>query len=245
VAIVLDRSTITTLQAKTRIARVAGDEDDAGWLSVAGEALEDALRRIQSKKDWSWLLVVHADITLITDQSEYLLTAAFRKPYSVRMKSHRLHFVPQWYYDHINPGNTGTAGRYNPAFYSMFNASASGKIALLPSIGTVDAADNKLYVRYWRPIEIGDNGTALDLPTTLERCAINLGKGYILSERGNDEARANKFLALGEQLLDAAALDDVKLPDAPDIMMPEPLGPSDWQPNSLAVLLGGTDGGWW
>lgn len=234
--LLLNPSTLTWGVAKVRVARVAGGKGDPDWEALAKECITSALQLFELARDWKWLYVSAAPITIVANTSTYTLPAAFRKPYSARVGTRYLTYMPQGLWDIINPQNIGSG----PLAYSLFNAHDTGKVELLPPIGDAPASD-PLHIRYLRKVTDTDSdGNTLDVPKAYEDGIISLARAKLLLERGGEDTRMQTFYQEYNRALDQATKDDQRMPNIDEGFIPQSGIPIDaaWNPNSLSLAEG-------
>lgn len=161
------QSTTTFSQAKVKVARSAGKEDNTGFLTRAGESLQAAMRFWNRAAYWDFTRTLHPDVAVdgtVTDT--YDLPYDARGLYSVRMEGtnpQALQYVRRRQVDRIY----GVQPWMNRAdYYDLFSAGHLGKIRLLNLSNT-----NTLRMRYFRrlrvPCSLSASVTTTNLAATI------------------------------------------------------------------------------
>lgn len=204
---------MTFLAAKQEVSRNVGGSGVSAQLTIAGQAVIDAIRELDSRHDFEFQLKTLTDIPLVVGTSTYALTAGATNPakkiYSARLKTNKrtLVYARQREIDRLvrDQEQNGI-----PIAYTDVRTATALQIKLYPTPSAGDQLQVRVYEHIDDSYADGDNLNIPDryLPALLARARYNF-----LIDRDADDPRAQTFLAIAEQRLQDAIRDDLGNPD--------------------------------
>lgn len=203
---------MTFLAAKQDVARNVGGSTVSGELTIAGLAITNAIRDIDSRHDFDFRLKTLTDITVVANTATYALTAsdtAVKKIHSARLKTNKrtLGYMRQREVDRVLRDQEQTE---IPAAYIEVLSETGVSIKLIPTPSLADI----LQVRVYETIKdtYGDSDN-LAVPLRYLPAVLTLARYYFLIDRDAEDPRAQVFLQKAEALIQAAIVDDAGSPD--------------------------------
>lgn len=178
----------TFVNMKTEVARFVKAPSSTEITTVAGDAINDGIRRMNSRI-WEFNLD-SAEITWVADQKEYNIDADVKLPRHMELlnssdvASRRLPFVPLKHFLSVFKDRTGGA---EPRAYTVINPRNHGQITLdrAPSAAWV-ALYPKARFWFYRYINVlSADADVILVPNDVERCILWSAKEYIAELYGN------------------------------------------------------------
>lgn len=211
-------SSITFLQAKTRIARSIGGQGDAAVLGAAGESLNQAVSEWNMKRDWNWTLTTAADIPTVVGTQDYVLPTNVKKMYEVHIGSpaRSLAYIDEREYKRSRWDQTI---RGLPIWYTeIFSGTPlTTYIRLYP----IPASVVNVSVRYFRNMAaMSADGDTLDIPAVYENGLLWLGKALFLADRDAENARTGFWQQKADAIMNKAIEQDDRQPDRDSRLIP-------------------------
>lgn len=202
---------MTFLVAKQDVSRNVGGSAIPTQLTVAGQAIIDAIREIDSRRDWEFKLVTLANIPIVVGTSTYALTApttAIKRIYSARLvNGGPLIYARQRHVDRAVYGQeqSGSVG----AYIEVLSATGVSIKLLAPP-----AQSNTLQVRVYETIkDTYADGDSLGVPDRYLPAVLALARYNFLIDRDSEDPRAQTFLQKAEQRIGDMIRDDSGNPD--------------------------------
>lgn len=222
---------LTLDEMKTLVARTLGDEDDADQLTAAGDAIQQAVREINSRQLWEFKRTVTNKV-MVVGTRDYSIANAVRI-YNARLQSNQrtLKFIRERDWDDsVRIQDTNNI----PTHYTVVeNAAGLMSVRVLPSPSTTETVE----VDHYDNIVVPTVGaTPVDVPDRFLAMVIALSKFYYLGDRDSETQRIQFWGARAEKLLTEAVAADGEQPDddlgltASD-EVGEAYGPTDYWPS--------------
>lgn len=231
---------MTFLQAKQEVARNVGGSGVSGQLTIAGQAVIDAIRHLDSRHNWEFRLKTLTDIPVVAGTADYTLTpseTAVKRIHSARLKTNKrvLGYARQRHVDRALRNQE--QNDISVAYVEVVTATAVA-IRLVPTPSTVDTLQVRVYETIDDSYSDGDNLNIPDryLPALLARARYNF-----LIDRDAEDRRAEAFLSVSEQQIEMAIRDDMGNPDEDVRMIPQDEWIGAYGPDTV---IGQWDGGW-
>lgn len=218
---------MTFLSAKQEVARNVGGSAVSGQLTIAGQAIIDAIREIDSRHDWEFRLKTLASIPIVIGTTTYALTAsetAVKRIHSALPSdgTWALIYARQRHVDRVLGNQT-------------YSGAAAGYVEVITATGisikllATPTQTGTLIVRVYETIKDAyADGDNLAIPDRYLPAFLALARYNFLIDRDSEDARAQTFLAKAEQRIDLAIRDDSGNPDEDIALIPQ----SDWKGGS-------------
>jgi len=200
---------MTFLAAAQEVARTIGAQNDVEQQAAGKTALQNAIRKLNTKTNWEFKLTTLTDINLVIGTSDYVLTGA-KRIHSLRLKGNkrtlklaRQRFVDRVVRDQETPGI--------PTHYIPVQTAAdvvSARLVPIPSV--TDTMVPRVYVAITMPTADGD---ILDVPERLLYCLLAVSKYMYLADRDAESPRTAFWKGESDVELTAAMGDDNEQPD--------------------------------
>jgi hypothetical protein len=200
---------MTFLDAAKEVAHTIGAQNDVEQQAAAKTALQNVIRKLNTKTNWEFKQTTLADIPLVIGTSDYVLTGA-KRIHSLRLKGNkrtlklaRQRFVNRVVRDQETPGI--------PTHYIPVQTAGdvvSARLVPIPSV--TDTMVPFVYTAITMPVNDGD---ILDVPERLIYCVLAVGKYIYLADRDAENPRTAFWKGEADTELTAAMGDDNDQPD--------------------------------
>lgn len=215
---------VTFASAKIIVARTIGGANDADQLTIAGNAINQAIEEWNLRQKWNFLLIDNSlsPIAIAAGQQNYQLPTALREPYDARLivtNKRSLQYIEQRDIDRVIRDQTVTGV---PVYYNLFRgsndfaagtpASQAGWIRLYPTPNYNQAGD--LYVKYYRTISQPALDTDyVDMPDRYIYSLLTMAKYYFLVDKDAESARTDHHRQMADKLFAECERDDQEYQD--------------------------------
>jgi hypothetical protein len=165
---------------KNEVARYVLRPDDSEALNVAGDGLNDAIRRLNTET-WYWALVKQ-DISLVNGTATYSLSDAFRAPRNASLLNAsnqecvRLSWMDPKTFEAVYQDARSAVG--SPESYTAYNNYSDGLVTLYP---TPDASSYpKVRIRYSQNLaNFSGASDTLNAPSWVEGFIVSWAQAYM------------------------------------------------------------------
>lgn len=227
---------MTFLQAKQEVSRNVGGSALSAQLTIAGQAIQSAIRYMNTRHSWEFRLVTLSDIPVSSGTATYALTApstAIKDIYTARLKVNKrtLFFVRQREVDRVVRDQEQNE---IPMGYTTVRSATGVSIKLLPTPSVGETLQVRVYETIDDTYADGDN---LGVPDDYLPALLHRARYEFLIDRDAEDTRAERFLAESERLLVEAIRDDAGEPDEDIRLIPQ----NEWGfamgPNPISDLV--------
>lgn len=170
--------------------------DDADAVVVQTAAINDAIRRLDSR-DWWWTLM-QTSVTLTTNLQTYPLPTDFKAPRALLLLSSsgavngRIGYLDPKTAD-SEVAEWGVVSPGDPCFYTVLNSHESDQDDILfdvpPSSGFVSLHPTARFRYFRRTARLSTGSDTLDAPSEVERFVIWHACGYVATRYAPDKVR--------------------------------------------------------
>lgn len=196
---------------KTDVARYVLLPNDTDALTVAADAINDAIHRLNTEI-WQWNMT-YQDISLSADTAEYSLSAAFKAPrhaHFLDVSGNYRASLDYWgpkSFDLEFPSITASG---DPQGYTVYNHLDTGNITLTPAPSSAFVASYPtLRMRYYaRTQKLANAADVLAVPAEVEPFILWQAKAYMAATY--DPSKIGYAQGQAEQLFRALKRDNVK-----------------------------------
>jgi len=205
--------------AKAEVARNLGGSAISAQLTIAGQAIVDAIREIDSMNDWEYKLITLADIAITSANDTYVLTNTppVKNIYSARLKGNKrtLSYVRQREIDRFVRDQEA---KDIPQAYTDIQTVGTFSIKLMPFPSLADTLQVRVYAAIKDTYADVD---ALDIPDSYLPAVLALARYNYLIDRSAEDPRAQTFRAIADDRIQKAILADVGNPDEDVRLLPQ------------------------